>query len=85
MYTSVHYVIGSGTRTAMTCEVQVRALMEEAWGEIDHSINYPRPIDDVACRAQLETLAHTIRGATANIDGIVKTVAALKAKKASDT
>ena len=34
MYTSVHYVIGSASRTTVTCEIQVRTLMEEVWGEV---------------------------------------------------
>jgi hypothetical protein len=41
MYTSVHYIIGSGSQTPLTCEIQVRTLMEEVWGEVDHKINYP--------------------------------------------
>src|ERR1700741_1406190 len=38
MYTSVHYVLASGSSTKVTCEIQVRTLMEEVWGEVDHSI-----------------------------------------------
>jgi Region found in RelA / SpoT proteins len=45
MYTSVHYVVGSASRTIVTCEIQVRTLMEEVWGQVDHSMNYPDPID----------------------------------------
>jgi putative GTP pyrophosphokinase len=82
MYTSVHYVIASGSKQVKTCEIQVRTLLEEVWGEIDHSINYPHPMDDVACTKQLETLAHAIMGATANVDGIVQTVAERKRRDA---
>ena len=32
MYTSVHYVVSSKSRTKVTCEIQVRTLMEEVWG-----------------------------------------------------
>ena len=42
MYTSVHYVIGSASKTPVTCEIQVRTLAEEVWGEVDHAINYPQ-------------------------------------------
>src|SRR5262245_12666042 len=52
MYTSVHYVIGAKSSTPVTCEIQVRTLMEEVWGEVDHTINYPHPNDSVACREQ---------------------------------
>jgi ppGpp synthetase/RelA/SpoT-type nucleotidyltranferase len=82
--TSVHYVIASGSRKIKTCEIQVRTLLEEVWGEIDHSINYPHRIDSIACQRQLETLAHAIMGATANVDGIVQTVAALKQERQTD-
>jgi ppGpp synthetase/RelA/SpoT-type nucleotidyltranferase len=37
MYTSVHYVIGSASRTAVTCEIQVRTLSEELWGRLTTS------------------------------------------------
>lgn len=43
LYTSVHYVVESASKTKVTCEIQVRTLMEEVWGEVDHSINYPVP------------------------------------------
>lgn len=33
MYTSVHYIIGSASRTTVTAEIQVRTLMEEVWGK----------------------------------------------------
>lgn len=38
-YRSVHYIIDTGDY--LCCEIQVRTLTEEAWGEIDHSIRYP--------------------------------------------
>jgi putative GTP pyrophosphokinase len=43
-YRSVHYLIPtSPTKRTITVEIQVRTLMEEAWSEIDHRINYPKP------------------------------------------
>ncbi len=38
-YRSVHYIVD--TEDSLCCEIQVRTLTEEAWGEIDHSIRYP--------------------------------------------
>lgn len=55
MYTSVHYVVGSASRTRVTAEIQVRTLMEEVWGEVDHTMNYPHPIDSLACRETAES------------------------------
>lgn len=75
MYTSVHYVLRWGRKNVKTCEIQVRTLLEEVWGEIDHSINYPHPVNDVACRGQLRTLAHNVMAVTAAVDSIVKSVA----------
>lgn len=42
-YTSIHYVLRPNSRSQATCEVQVRTLLEEVWGEIDHTVNYPNP------------------------------------------
>lgn len=41
-YTSVHYVIKPNNELSnITCEIQVRTLFEEIWGEIDHTIKVP--------------------------------------------
>lgn len=56
-YTSVHYVIMPKLNSPIKCEIQVRTLFEEIWGEINHSINYPEIIGSVACREQLRVLS----------------------------
>lgn len=56
-YTSVHYVIMPKENSPIKCEIQVRTLYEEIWGEIDHSINYPHPTDSIACKEQLRVLS----------------------------
>lgn len=56
-YTSVHYVIMPKENSPIKCEIQVRTLYEEIWGEIAHCINYPYPTDSVACREQLRVLS----------------------------
>lgn len=38
-YTSIHYVIKPNKNSDLSCEIQVRTLFEEIWGEIDHTIN----------------------------------------------
>jgi ppGpp synthetase/RelA/SpoT-type nucleotidyltranferase len=92
MYTSVHYVIGSASRTKATAEIQVRTLMEEVWGEVDHSLNYPRKTSSVACAEQLKVLARVTSSATRLVDSIFVTIedhrnttsmAALRASKSS--
>jgi putative GTP pyrophosphokinase len=70
MYTSVHYVIGSASRTRVTCEIQVRTLAEELWGEVDHTVNYPTPSASLAIQEQLKVLARVTSGATRLVDAI---------------
>jgi putative GTP pyrophosphokinase len=85
MYTSVHYVVASNSRTTVTCEIQVRTLMEEVWGEVDHSINYPHKTESVPCREQIRALARSTSSATRLVDAIFATVEDIaKTKKALD-
>lgn len=84
LYTSVHYVVASKSRTTVTCEIQVRTLMEEVWGEVDHSINYPHKTSSVPCREQIRALARQTSSATRLVDAIFATVDDIaKNKKAS--
>lgn len=73
MYTSVHYVIEPPRRTKITCEIQVRTLMEEVWGEVSHTINYPHPTDSIACSEQLKVLARVTSSCSSLVDSIFKT------------
>lgn len=73
MYTSVHYVIGSASRTKMTAEIQVRTLMEEVWGEVDHTLNYPHLSQSLACREQLKVLARVTSSASRLVNSIFAT------------
>jgi len=59
-YTSVHYVVRPRPDAAAACEIQVRTLFEEAWGEIDHAINYPHPTTSLANGEQLRVLARLV-------------------------
>lgn len=79
LYTSVHYVINSASRTKVTAEIQLRTLMEEVWGEVDHSMNYPRPTNSLACREQLKVLARVTSGASRLVDSIFATLTDYKA------
>lgn len=75
LYTSVHYVIGSASRARVTAEIQVRTLMEEVWGEVDHELNYPHKTTSVACAEQLKVLARVTSSATRLVDSIFLTIA----------
>ena len=72
LYTSVHYVVEANTKTRYTCEIQVRTLMEELWGEVDHTINYPHKTASIACSEQLKALARLTSGCSRLVDSIFR-------------
>lgn len=73
MYTSVHYVIDSNSRTRFTAEIQVRTLAEELWGEVTHVIDYPKPSESLACKEQIRVLARVTSSCTRLVDSIFRT------------
>jgi GTP pyrophosphokinase len=73
LYCSVHYVIRSASKTEVTCEVQVRTLADEIWGEIDHRINYPEPNESLACTEQIKVLARVTSSCSRLVDSIMAT------------
>lgn len=70
MYTSVHYVVQPNSRSELTCEIQVRTLMEEVWGEVDHTINYPVKSSSQSCREQIKVLARLTSSCSRLVDSI---------------
>jgi putative GTP pyrophosphokinase len=80
MYSSVHYVIGASSKTKVSCEIQVRTLAEEVWGEVDHSFNYPYPTESVACKEQIRVLARVASSCSRLVDSIYKSYEDFKAK-----
>jgi GTP pyrophosphokinase len=72
MYTSVHYVVQANQKTKVTCEVQVRTLMDEVWGEVSHKVNYPRQSTSHACQDQLKVLARLTSGCSRLVDSIFR-------------
>ena len=73
MYTTVHYDIEANRKTRIRCELQVRSLMDEVWGEVSHRINYPKESSSVACQDQLKILARLTSGCGRLVDSIFKT------------
>ncbi|MBW1250258.1 (p)ppGpp synthetase [Pseudomonas tolaasii] len=72
-YTSVHYLIAPANEEGnLSCEIQVRTLFEEAWGEIDHSINYPYKTEVVASVEQLRVLSKLVSTGSRLADAIFK-------------
>lgn len=74
-YTSVHYLIAPANNDVgdvVCCEVQIRTLFEEVWGEIDHSINYPEPTQRLASVEQLRVLSKLVSTGSRLADAIFK-------------
>lgn len=71
-YTSIHYVLRPNSKSLATCEVQVRTLLEEVWGEVDHTMNYPVPTDNEHCREQIRILARLVGTGTHLADSIMR-------------
>ena len=75
LYTSVHYVIKPREDSPVSCEIQVRTLLEEVWGEIDHLVNYPEPTDNITCREQIGVLARLVGAGSRLADSICRAYA----------
>lgn len=81
-YTSVHYVIKpNNERNIAFCEIQVRTLFEEIWGEISHTINYPQETKSLPCKEQLRVLAKLVSTGTRLADAIFQTYEDYNKKK----
>lgn len=81
LYTSIHYIVKPNNNNSICCEIQVRTLFEEIWGEIDHTINYPHPTDSLPCKEQLRVLAKLVSTGTRLADSIFRTNAEHESKK----
>lgn len=74
MYTSVHYVVLANTKSQTPCEIQVRTLFEEVWGEVSHTVDYPERSKSIACREQIKVLARVTSSGTRLVDSIFKSL-----------
>ena len=72
-YTSVHYLVRPRVDSPICCEIQVRTLFEEIWGEVDHALNYPNVSNNLACREQLRVLAKLVGAGSRLVDSIFRT------------
>jgi putative GTP pyrophosphokinase len=69
-YTSVHYLVRPRERSPYCCEIQVRTLFEEIWGEVDHKINYPKQTEKLALREQIKVLSKITGAGSRLLDSI---------------
>lgn len=74
-YTSIHYLIKPRRDSAICCELQVRTLFEEIWGEVDHSINYPHKTTSLSCREQISVLSRLVGAGSRLTDSIYRAYA----------
>jgi len=72
-YTSVHYVVKPNAASPLSCEIQVRTLFEEIWGEVDHILNYPTPTTNLASAEQLKVLAKVVGAGSRLVDSLFRT------------
>lgn len=80
-YTSIHYVVKPNNSSDICCEIQVRTLFEEIWGEIDHIVNYPHKTDCVACNEELRVLSKLVSTGTRLADSIFRNYDIYNSKK----
>ncbi|NMM05178.1 RelA/SpoT domain-containing protein [Polaromonas sp.] len=71
-YTSIHYVVRPKKGAQASCEIQVRTLFEEIWGEIDHTVNYPKPATNIATTEQLRVLSKLVSAGSRLADSVFK-------------
>ncbi|WP_232797365.1 RelA/SpoT domain-containing protein [Proteus columbae] len=71
-YTSIHYVVQPANDARIKCEIQVRTLFEEIWGEIDHTINYPEKSQSIATKEQLRVLSKLVSTGSRLADSIFR-------------
>ncbi|EJO95041.1 hypothetical protein A471_05425 [Ectopseudomonas mendocina DLHK] len=83
-YTSIHYVVAPKKDSPIYCEIQVRTLFEEIWGEIDHTINYPTPTQSKSCKEQLRVLSKLVSTGTRLADSIFRTQKELSEVQSSE-
>lgn len=71
-YTSVHYLVKPRKNSSAVCEIQVRSLLEEVWGEVDHKIKYKGMTKDERINEHLAVLARLVSAGSRILSAIQK-------------
>lgn len=61
-YRSTHYIIDANFPHNFKLELQIRSILDEAWGEIDHFLRYPDHQEDAQLKRQMTVLNGAING-----------------------
>ena len=61
-YRSTHYIIEANFPHDFKLEIQIRSILDEAWGEIDHFIRYPDHQNDEDLQRKMTILNGAING-----------------------
>lgn len=61
-YRSTHYIIDANFPHNFKLELQIRSILDEAWGEIDHFLRYPDHEEDAQLKRQMTVLNGAING-----------------------
>ena len=69
-YTSIHYLIKPREESKLCCEVQVRILFEEIWGEVDHQMNYPDKSTNISVAEQIKVLSKIVGAGSRLLDSL---------------
>lgn len=69
-YTSVHYLVRPHDKSPIHCEIQIRTLFEEIWGEVDHHLNYPQKTCNQALSEQIKVLSKIVGAGSRLLDSI---------------
>lgn len=72
-YTSVHFTIRPNEHSKLVCEIQIRTLFEEIWGEVDHTLNYPDKTKIRSHQEQLRVLSKLVGAGSRLLDSIFVT------------
>ena len=61
-YRSTHYIVEANYPLQFKLEIQIRSILDEAWGEIDHHIRYPDHQHDEDLKRKMTILNGSING-----------------------
>ena len=70
MYASVHYILRANKTGGVTCELQVRTLADEIWGQVSHKVEYVDGQTNNQVHELLKVLARLTSASTRLVDCI---------------